>query len=74
MEIGERDNSEGLPRDRLIAYLRDARRIAFARRAGYCLLCRRKSVNEAALCGSCYSQLTEEEFGVAQRYLSGVGP
>lgn len=70
----ERLNSEGIRRNDLRFVLTQPRLVAIARRNGTCLLCKHGPVNEAALCESCFSLLGEEEFTLAQRWLTGEGP
>ena len=70
----DRLNSEGIPRYMLAVALKDRRQVLEARRFDICMLCRRDRVNECGLCEVCYSGLDGEEFRLAARWLSGVGP
>jgi hypothetical protein len=70
----KRLNEEGIPRADLLLALRDVKVVREARANDYCLLCRKKGVNEAALCTFCYSMLDGEEMRVAGLWLAGVGP
>ncbi len=70
----DRINSEGIQRWRLSIALTDRHQVLNARKADMCLLCRRHRVNEAGLCDVCYSGLEGDEFRLASRWLSGVGP
>lgn len=70
----ERLNSEGIRRDHLLQALKSRKTVYVARRIDSCLLCRRRSVNEAGLCDFCYSMLDGEELIAAVRWLSGEGP
>lgn len=68
----DRINAEGVPRSQLMLTLGDRRAVLTARRIDACLLCRDRGVNEAGLCGKCWSQLTDEEFVLAQKWLLGT--
>ncbi len=70
----ERVNSEGIRRGDLRFVLTQTRMVHAARRNGSCLLCRNGPVNEAALCDSCFSFLSEDESRLAQKWLTGEGP
>lgn len=70
----DRVNSEGIPRWQLTVALKDRRQVTEARKVDTCMLCRRHRVNESGLCDMCYSGLDGEEFRLAARWLSGVGP
>lgn len=70
----DRLNSEGISRRDLTFVLCQARMVATARRLRSCLLCRNGPVNEAGLCDSCYALLNDEEFRLAQRWLTMEGP
>lgn len=70
----DRLNSEGIPRSLLAVALKDRRQVTQAKRTDTCMLCRRHRVNDAGLCDVCYSSLDGEDFRLAARWLSGVGP
>lgn len=70
----DRHNSEGIPRSHLTVALKDRRQVLEARRFDTCMLCRRHRVNDSGLCEVCYSTLEGEEFKLACRWISGVGP
>jgi len=70
----ERLNSEGIRRGELRFALTQPKMVADARRIDSCLLCRNGPVNEAGLCEVCYTILSDEEFRLAQRWLTGEGP
>lgn len=72
--MGERVNAEGIPRHQLKHALTDRRFVPIARRIDACLLCRDGGVNEAGLCPKCWSQLSDEELALAQRWLMGAIP
>jgi len=72
MRVVERWNSEGIPRDQLMWALTQRPVIRSFRKLDSCMLCRRKGVNEAALCEACFSMLDGIEFDSAQQWLSGV--
>ena len=67
-------NSEGIRRDQLMDALKDRTVVRTARRVDYCILCMRRSVNEAGLCDVCASSLEGEELHLVERWVSGVGP
>jgi hypothetical protein len=68
----ERWNSEGIPRDQLVVALRTPRIVRFARRINSCLLCRRKSVNEAGICEVCTANILDaEELRLIGEYRTG---
>ena len=70
----ERLNSEGILRSDLAFALGSRKIVRDARKMDSCLLCRRKNVNEAALCDVCYSMLEGDELMLALKWLTGVGP
>lgn len=72
--MSDRLNSEGIQRHKLIQALGERRVVLSARRIDSCLLCRAHNVNEAGLCAMCWSQLTDEEIALGQRWLIGQGP
>ena len=70
----ERLNSEGITRRELTFALTQPKFVLAARRLKSCLLCRNGPVNESGLCESCFALLNDEEFRLAQRWLTGEGP
>ena len=70
----DRLNEEGIPRDRLVWALKRADLVRDARRRNRCLVCARGRVNESGLCEGCYSNLSTEELGLAERWLGGALP
>ncbi|MDR3692499.1 MAG: hypothetical protein P4L46_24165 [Fimbriimonas sp.] len=70
----ERLNSEGILRYQLTVALKDRRQVLEARKVDTCMLCRRRGVSPCGLCEICYSGLEGEEFRLANKWLSGVGP
>lgn len=70
--MSDRLNDEGVPRSQLKLALQNVRVVQTARRINACLLCRDRDVNESGLCGKCWSQLTDDEFALAQKWLQGT--
>jgi hypothetical protein len=67
-------NSEGIRRGDLCFALTQPKMVGDARRIGSCLLCRNGPVNEAGLCDICFSLLSDEEYRLANKWLTGEGP
>lgn len=70
----ERMNSEGIRRSDLKFVLTQPRLVHAARRLNSCLMCKGNPVNEAGLCAVCFMLLSDEEFNLAQRWVTGEGP
>lgn len=70
----ERLNSEGIRRSDLKFALTQPRVVLSARRLDSCLMCKNGSVNESGLCAVCFMLLSEDEFNLAQRWVTGEGP
>lgn len=69
-----RINPEGIPRDQLTWALTQPLVVRDAVRTDRCLLCRDPKVNEAGLCGICWTYLSPAETELALNWTSGVMP
>ncbi|MBA4293317.1 hypothetical protein C0431_10135 [bacterium] len=72
--VDGRINPEGVPRDQLTWVLTQAKMVRDAVRIDRCLLCRDPAVNEAGICGVCWTYLTPEEVELATNWSTGVMP
>ncbi|MEZ5163598.1 MAG: hypothetical protein R2688_07560 [Fimbriimonadaceae bacterium] len=72
--VDDRLNPEGVPRHQLTFFLTQARVVRSAVQRDCCLLCCDPKVNEAGLCHICFAYLTDEEYKLAEHWITGVMP